>query len=196
MLGEYDRVVESGYEQRIPVEKIVLHQNYHNFLHDLVLMKLSTPADMSWSSNIRKICLPFVFDENTQSSLEQSQQDSQIDDFGALEKDDNFLRKVRIRHKNFTLPSMKELLSTKISGLMHRSMNSRRGREFPPKRRNDKLMAGFGDELYEAKHESVQEVKDLPYIDCVATGWGKSNISGDITDILLKTDVPLHSSAR
>lgn len=35
VLGEYDRGRESGYEQRIPVDKIILHEKYHNFKHDL-----------------------------------------------------------------------------------------------------------------------------------------------------------------
>lgn len=35
VLGEYDRSHESGYEQRIPVDKIILHDKYHNFKHDL-----------------------------------------------------------------------------------------------------------------------------------------------------------------
>ncbi|XP_035775242.1 uncharacterized protein LOC118457631 isoform X1 [Anopheles albimanus] len=60
VLGEYDRRTESGYEQRIPVDKIILHEKYHNFKHDLVLLKLTRPANTSPSSRVRKICLPFA----------------------------------------------------------------------------------------------------------------------------------------
>lgn len=35
VLGEYNRTEESGYEQRIPVDKIVMHEKYHHFKHDL-----------------------------------------------------------------------------------------------------------------------------------------------------------------
>jgi hypothetical protein len=35
VLGEYDRGQESGEEQRISVDKIVLHEKYHNFRNDL-----------------------------------------------------------------------------------------------------------------------------------------------------------------
>ncbi|ETN66205.1 hypothetical protein AND_002009 [Anopheles darlingi] len=54
VLGEYDRRTESGYEQRIPVDKIILHEKYHNFKHDLVLLKLTRPANTSPSSRTAK----------------------------------------------------------------------------------------------------------------------------------------------
>lgn len=38
--------------------------------------------------------------------------------------------------------------------------------------------------------------QDLPYRDCIATGWGKSSTNGDLTDILLQTQVPIHSNLR
>lgn len=60
VLGEHDRTHESGHEQRIPVEKIVMHEKYHHFKHDIVLMKLSRPAKISISSQVAKICLPFA----------------------------------------------------------------------------------------------------------------------------------------
>lgn len=45
-------------------------------------------------------------------------------------------------------------------------------------------------------HRFVDNNRDLPYIDCVATGWGKANLTGDLTDLLLKTTVPLHNNRR
>lgn len=35
VLGEFNRHVESGYEQRISVDRIVMHQDYENYQHDL-----------------------------------------------------------------------------------------------------------------------------------------------------------------
>jgi hypothetical protein len=35
VLGENNRKVESGYEQRIPVDKIIMHEKYHHFKNDL-----------------------------------------------------------------------------------------------------------------------------------------------------------------
>lgn len=89
-------------------------------------------------------------------------------------------------------------------------------------RRNDKFMRGFSredddddDEEVRMKDDrwvgsynrrrvnddgrkssSIEDYKDLPYIDCLATGWGKSNKTGDLTEILLKTNVPLHNNIR
>lgn len=34
-MGEHNRMIESGYEQRVSVEKIVFHEKYENFQHDL-----------------------------------------------------------------------------------------------------------------------------------------------------------------
>jgi Trypsin len=58
VLGEYDRSTESGEEQRVSVDKIVLHEKYHNFRNDLVLMKLAKSANITPYTQIRKICLP------------------------------------------------------------------------------------------------------------------------------------------
>ncbi|XP_073817736.1 trypsin-1 [Musca autumnalis] len=218
VLGEYNRAVESGYEQRIPVEKIVLHKSYQNFLHDLVLMKLSKPADLSKKSNIRRICLPFLFNEPAYTEYEDDDDleaeeldDPLLMDLGQVpDKMENFLRSVQNirRHRNITMPTMKDLLDLKISNRLKRQQTaqqrlsgSRNGRSV--RRRNDKILKIFqysneNDGMSEQKHfhRYLDSNPDLPYIDCVATGWGKANVSGDLTDLLLKTNVPLHNNRR
>lgn len=239
VLGEHDRSIETGYEQRIPVEKIVLHKTYENFLHDLVLMKLSIPANISNKSNIRKICLPFIFDERIQSVDDSTTSSSSTGfvldpisthDLDSLDKAENYLRSTRYRTNSnvssgYMYPSMKELLSTKIMNRLEGRQRQRQRRSTRNKnrmrRRNDKFMRGFSQEDnddYEevrrkddrwlgsysrkrvnddnVKSSSIEDYKDLPYIDCLATGWGKSNKTGDLTEILLKTNVPLHSNIR
>lgn len=233
VLGEYNREIESGYEQRIPVEKIVLHKRYHNFLHDLVLMKLSMPADLAFNSNIRRICLPFIYNEagtmqpeeddgEIIGSLQTETEDALDAELAALpEKGDNFLRSVQNmrRHRNVTLPSMKELMSSKIVSRLRQAQEQEQNRHeggggqwtrqrsprsmYYGRRRNDKLMkvntaadAAEYAGLFEQQHKEQQDYRELPYSECVATGWGKANISGDLTNILLKTTVPLHDSNR
>lgn len=235
VLGEHDRSVESGYEQRIPVEKIVLHKTYENFLHDLVLMKLSIPANISNESNIRKICLPFIFDEMIQSVDDGTTSPSSsgfiadplsTHDLDSLDKAENYLRSTRYHNSNMSsgtiYPSMKELLSTKIMNRLEGRRRRRQSRSTRNRnrmrRRNDKFMRGFSREDNEddeevrkndrwssynrrvnddgGKSSSIEDYKDLPYIDCLATGWGKSNKTGDLTEILLKTNVPLHNNIR
>ncbi|XP_030370393.1 transmembrane protease serine 3 [Scaptodrosophila lebanonensis] len=210
VLGEHDRGVESGYEQRIPVEKIVLHRRYQNFRHDVVLMKLSKPADLTHTSNIRRICLPFLFKDEppappSSGELGNDALSQQLELADVPEKIDNFLRSVqsRRRYRNVTAPSMRELMNMKILSRLKQAMAQRSARSVKrSRRRNDKLMklgqeSGQDLELSEPKqHKHLEETQELPFIDCVATGWGKANISGDLSNQLLKTHVPLHHNRR
>lgn len=111
-------MIESGYEQRVSVEKIVFHEKYENFQHDLgmdppncvhedmlynfyvpVMIKLSEPADLSEESNIRTICLPFrAFGYPQSMDEELSMEDQKDDDTVAIPiRDNNFLRNIRIK---------------------------------------------------------------------------------------------------
>ncbi|KAH8383339.1 hypothetical protein KR009_008056 [Drosophila setifemur] len=213
VLGEHDRDVESGNEQRIPVEKIVMHHRYHNFRHDVVLMKLSKPADLAKASNIRRICLPFMLAETPEAELSGTastpvadedvlSQQLELDD--VPEKIDNFLRSVqsRRRYRNVTAPSMRELMNMKILSRMRQALAQRSPRSLKrSRRRNDKLMK-LGpprdpEDSMEQKHRKTAEVpREMGFVDCVATGWGKANISGDLSSQLLKTQVPLHQNGR
>lgn len=40
VLGENNRKVESGYEQRIPIDKIIMHEKYRHFKNDLGTFEL------------------------------------------------------------------------------------------------------------------------------------------------------------
>lgn len=129
---------------------------------------------------------------------------------GVPDLNDNFLRSVQKvrRNRNVTLPSMRELMNTKILSRLKQTDMQRQGRILPStRRRNDKLMKvqgnyreyeGSGDlrKHYWPDGEELEDYRDLPYSDCVATGWGKSNVSSDLTNVLLKTRVPLHNSER
>ncbi|KAB0800230.1 hypothetical protein PPYR_05970 [Photinus pyralis] len=58
VLGDWDQDVEEYSEQRIQIEKIILHERFHNFQHDIALMKLSQPVKLIAGSRIRSVCLP------------------------------------------------------------------------------------------------------------------------------------------
>lgn len=208
VLGEHDRNVETGNEQRIPVEKIVLHHQYHNFRHDVVLMKLSKPADLSRSSHIRRICLPFMLRESPEAPTPTTEdvlsQQLELDD--VPEKIDNFLRSAqsRRRYRNVTAPSsidvsMRELMNMKILSRLRQAL--RQSQRSPrnqkrTRRRNDKLMKLKLDSEQDTQFARGGDSHEMPFIDCVATGWGKANISGDLSNQLLKTHVPLHQNGR
>lgn len=222
VLGEHDRNVESGNEQRIPVEKIVLHHHYHNFRHDVVLMKLSKPADLSRTSHIRRICLPFMLRESTDATADGAAAAGAMDAAAAApelddlqldevpEKIDNFLRSVqsRRRYRNVTAAasesasldmSMRELMNMKILNRLRQATLQQTQRTPRSKkrtrRRNDKLMKL---QLASDQERDLQpdREREMPFFDCVATGWGKANISGDLSHELLKTHVPLHQNRR
>ncbi|KAJ0177572.1 hypothetical protein K1T71_006445 [Dendrolimus kikuchii] len=56
VLGDWDRAEQKG--SYVPIEKIILHHRFHNYQHDIALMKLAKAADVSTGSRIRTICLP------------------------------------------------------------------------------------------------------------------------------------------
>ncbi|KAJ8978406.1 hypothetical protein NQ317_008481, partial [Molorchus minor] len=58
VVGDWDREVEEFSEERIPIDEIILHERFHNFQHDIALMKLSRPVKLMGESRIRSVCLP------------------------------------------------------------------------------------------------------------------------------------------
>lgn len=38
VLGEHNRDVETGYERRVPIDKIITHSGYLNFQHDIGML--------------------------------------------------------------------------------------------------------------------------------------------------------------
>ncbi|XP_072929430.1 chymotrypsin-like elastase family member 2A [Epargyreus clarus] len=56
VLGEWDRAEQRG--AYVPIERIVTHHRFHNYQHDIALMKMTRSADVTTGSRIRTICLP------------------------------------------------------------------------------------------------------------------------------------------
>ncbi|CAD6215661.1 GSCOCT00000473001.2-RA-CDS [Cotesia congregata] len=56
VLGEWELDSGNRGSVRIPVERVVIHEKFDNYNHDIALMKLSRPAPLS--KIIRTICLP------------------------------------------------------------------------------------------------------------------------------------------
>ncbi|KAJ4450266.1 hypothetical protein ANN_01686 [Periplaneta americana] len=57
VLGEWDRDVEENTEIRVPIEKVFVHERFHNFQHDIALLKLSQTS-RPVRNRIQTICLP------------------------------------------------------------------------------------------------------------------------------------------
>ncbi|XP_058458583.1 uncharacterized protein LOC131435087 [Malaya genurostris] len=299
VLGEYDRSRESGYEQRIPVDKIVLHEKYHNFKHDLVLLKLNRPANMAPNARVKKICLPFAdikvnsvaYDprpelDRTRTKANggtlffydylgrppesagdvtaggSTEDDETRGEVGTepnfpeplWERDDNYLRRLRLLGESPERPRTAQLVVNRlVREQLHRKSNStataahrrsfRRGRRLyqssesdddddnggeyygtdgnrrgtrhgAKRRRNDKFAHGGFYRRDHYRNEFVDEDDDngsssstnsagisaIPdttqYVDCLATGWGKSTIDDELTDILLQTKAPIQNSKK
>lgn len=154
------------------VDKIVMHQKYHNFQHDLgkmlnvnfsktifiniqevvmyitikflilkldfpVLMRLSRPANITRESYIRKICLPFITNQQTVDA----NQDEHFDPLYAASSPDNlndyqennYLRKMRWTSSNETV-NLKDIISKQFINYLTRS-----DRKLKNRRRNDKF---------------------------------------------------------
>jgi len=56
--GEHDRNLEEGPEQRLLVEKVIMHDRYHQYHHDIALLKLRDPVALNQTNFVRSICLP------------------------------------------------------------------------------------------------------------------------------------------
>ncbi|EFN88238.1 chymotrypsinogen A [Harpegnathos saltator] len=56
VVGEWELDAGGHGSTRLPVEKVILHERFNNYLHDIALMKLARPAPLS--KVVRTICLP------------------------------------------------------------------------------------------------------------------------------------------
>ncbi|XP_068082918.1 chymotrypsin-like elastase family member 2A [Anabrus simplex] len=57
VLGEWDREVEEETEDRIPAERIFMHERFNHYQNDIALVKLSRAADIS-GGHVKTVCLP------------------------------------------------------------------------------------------------------------------------------------------
>ncbi|XP_076382110.1 chymotrypsin-like elastase family member 2A [Megalopta genalis] len=56
VVGEWELDSGGRGSARLPVERVVLHERFNNYVHDIALMKLARPAPLS--KVVRTICLP------------------------------------------------------------------------------------------------------------------------------------------
>ena len=57
--GDHDLYGQEGYEQNIPIEKIIKHPDYSRYAshdYDLALIKLQSP--LTYNKRVRPVCLP------------------------------------------------------------------------------------------------------------------------------------------
>ncbi|XP_031831923.1 chymotrypsinogen A [Nomia melanderi] len=56
VVGEWELDSGGRGSARLPVERVILHERFNNYVHDIALMKLARPAPLS--KVVRTICLP------------------------------------------------------------------------------------------------------------------------------------------
>lgn len=138
-----------------------------------------------------------------------------IDDLN--ERNENFLRKIDKPETNekFILDKIKQINLSEVSkrnkGKLRFEDDSskiiRNTTAKPPstltkkhRRRNDKFL--HRRPTNPEDYELFMSVRDrerpagIDYYDCMTAGWGKFSSSGDLSDVLLKIDVPIHSIKR
>lgn len=165
------------------------------FEYILALFKLSRPARMSFSSQVAKICLPFADISSPSSYQNPSSYDDLDKNYGNLDRDDNNLRNFRQGRgiKRQPLPrTAKQMVG---DALLRSNRNARK----ITRRRNDKFAGNlFGSKrlISNVWNRDIQNVEDVSYYECIATGWGIDKANGNLTDILLQTKVPIHTNDR
>jgi hypothetical protein len=136
-----------------------------------------------------------------------------IDD--SNDRDENFLRKNKNVENNekFTLDKIKQINLNEVSkrnkGKLRFEDDSsiiiRNTTSKPPtiltkkhRRRNDKFLhrRPTNPEDYELFMSVRERPAGIDYYDCMTAGWGKFSTSGDLSDVLLKIDVPIHNIKR
>lgn len=162
---------------------------------------------MGSDSTVRKICLPFIAFSYPQSVVDDAV-DTDLGNWSLPVRDDNFLRSIRIgTNRSMSQSANRRSSDSWPTDRTGRSQRSRKGapnkratRISKLRRRNDKFLheqsLDAGKSAASSGPRRADVHQDLPYVDCIATGWGKSSIDGDLTDILLQTAVPIHDNAK
>lgn len=161
---------------------------------------------MGSGSTVRKICLPFIA-FNYPQSVSEDLYGTDLGNWSLPIRDNNYLRSIKLgsnrqsRSKTHTnRRSDDSLWSVNRTGRSHRSRkgapHKSANRISKLRRRNDKFLHEQSLDSEQKEGGRRKEVQDLPYVDCIATGWGKSSIDGDLTDILLQTSVPIHDNEK
>lgn len=139
-----------------------------------------------------------------------------------FDRNENYLRKIEVTTKsagqqnldaNYILDKIKQINLNEVTRRSSKGKfrledgNNQNATAKPPsiitkkhKRRNDKFLhrRPTNPEDYEL-FMSVRERErpsSIDYYDCMTAGWGKFSSSGDLSDVLLKIDVPIHNIKR
>lgn len=188
-------------------------------------MKLTRPANLSPKSRVRTIFLPSsshtkINPTRTEPSADDYD-DNDDNNLLKLDRNENYLRKLgrsladMIRKVNRNEIARRESSTTKLrkhtesDGNEPKTVNSNNffrnstvmdsGKR--NKRRNDKFLHRRPTnpedyELFMSLKDNQPASSGIDYYDCWTVGWGKWMERGDLSEVLLKIDVPIHDMKR
>ena len=169
-------------------------------------MKLSRAANISPKSRVKTIFLPssahIQINPNDATTIASSV------DNDLFERNENYLRRTE-RDVNKLMDQIAQVNQNEIKKRQANNKTQVRSSDAitnPMKvikakkhrRRNDKFLhrrpTTPADEYWLNRDKFASS--SIDYLDCVAVGWGKFRNSGDLSDALLKIEVPIHNIKR
>lgn len=211
-LGEWRLKAALGenWESLLMLSLVQKEQIIKNYI--LALLKLSRGANLLPKSIVRTIFLPssshvhvnpnnLVVPSSHHPSMTENIDDDKFD------RNENYLRKIGTKVQNIvsliSQVNEKEVKKRQASNktlirpndLLKATTNKRH------RRRNDKFLhrrkPSIADYLiFRDVETSSSSSSTVDYTDCVAVGWGKFQNSGDLSDTLLKIEVPIQNIKR
>lgn len=169
-------------------------------------MKLSRAANLSPKSRVKTIFLPSSAHIQINPNEVPTTTSSYEEDL--LDRNENYLRKMATNTSSLAnliaQVNQNEIRSRQVSNRAHvRSTDVNttnivtiKGKR--KKRRNDKYLhrrPTTPDDKYWIERNKFLS-NSIDYVDCVAVGWGKYRNSGDLSDVLLKIEVPIQNIKR
>lgn len=166
-------------------------------------MKLSRPANLSPNSRVRTIFLPssaHIQINPSDTPLTTSNHDNDL-----FDRKENHLRRLDSLVDFIAQANQNEIRKRTDSSRVQLRSSSSDGKNATKiikgrsKRRNDKFLhrrPTTPDDQYWMNRGDSFAPSTIDYVDCTAVGWGKFRSSGDLSDALLKIEVPIHNIKR
>jgi hypothetical protein len=169
-------------------------------------MKLGRPANLSPKSRVKTIFLPSS--AHIQINLNDPPATTPHRDDDLFERNENHLRKLEPNVNNLenliAQANQKEIEKRQDSNRTQLrpgddTRNSTKSLKKKHRRRNDKFLhrrPTTNDDYLMFNRDKFPPSNSIDYFDCVAVGWGKYRNSGDLSDVLLKIEVPIQNIKR
>lgn len=185
------------------------HDNHFPFypLFSAALMKLSRPANLQPKSIIRTIFLPSSSHVHVNPNIFSPSSFVDDNDDDKFDRNENYLRKVDTKKKVQNIVSLIAQVNEREVKKRQAATNKTQVRSSDMSKANSKKHRRRNDKFLHLRKPTIDDYlihrvapppssSSVDYIDCVAVGWGKYKTSGDLSDALLKIEVPIQNIKR